>query len=86
MRELDGIEERRLTKSTDLQNSEPSIGEWTKVNFDTAFDRATFRSSLGLVARDSQGQVLTSHSVAHENTLSAFAAKALACLETIKLG
>ncbi|KAH1096770.1 hypothetical protein J1N35_013691 [Gossypium stocksii] len=50
-----------------------------KVNFDAAFDGHRSQSAVGIVARDSVGEVLLSSSEIHSNVSTAFAAEALAC-------
>lgn len=50
-----------------------------KINFDGAYDARLCQSALGVVARNSEGDVLRSSSKIHQGISSAFAAKALAC-------
>lgn len=64
----------------------PTSGENIKINFDVTFDRLHFRSGLGLVAVNAQGQVVASRSVVQENVATTFVTEALACLEAVKLG
>ncbi|MBA0682191.1 hypothetical protein Goari_023928 [Gossypium aridum] len=44
------------------------------------------RSGTGLVARNSEGVVIASKAVVHDNVGSAFAGEALTCLEAVKMG
>lgn len=67
IQEIDGLEERALTKLGDVPKWEPSKGECIKINFDAAFDRVHFRSGSRVVTRNAQGQVIASRSMVQEN-------------------
>ncbi|KAA3481359.1 reverse transcriptase [Gossypium australe] len=60
--------------------------QFVKINFDGAYDMKEQFSASGIVARDSEGEVLASKSKIHTNVVSAFAAEALACREAVQLG
>ncbi|MBA0686317.1 hypothetical protein Goari_013926, partial [Gossypium aridum] len=62
----------------------PPTGSIVKINFDGAFEKESFRSCSGIVARNAHGEVLVSRAVFHPNVGSPFAAEAIACLWTVK--
>ncbi|PPD69772.1 hypothetical protein GOBAR_DD33348 [Gossypium barbadense] len=60
--------------------------EFIKINFDGTYKESQNRSASGIVARDSEGKVLLSCSEIHNDVLSAFAAKVIACWKAIQVG
>ncbi|MBA0568453.1 hypothetical protein Golob_005949 [Gossypium lobatum] len=57
-----------------------------KINFDVAYDGRLCQSTVGIVARDSEGNILLSCSEIHQRFASAFAAEALVCRKAIQIG
>lgn len=53
-------------------------GQFVNINFDTAYDGNLCQSAVGIVARDSEGNILLSFTEIHHQVVSAFAAKAIA--------
>ncbi|MBA0770602.1 hypothetical protein Gotri_019210, partial [Gossypium trilobum] len=57
-----------------------------KVNFDAAFDKQHKKSCIGIVIRNSSGQLLKVKVYNNEYILTTFAAKALTCVQAIRFG
>ncbi|PPD74533.1 hypothetical protein GOBAR_DD28540 [Gossypium barbadense] len=84
--ELEVMEKRKLTQKFVVANwRRPSI-PIIKINFDGAFSNSMFRSSMGLVARNMEGQVLFSCSMLYENTPSSFTIEVIVCLRAVQVG
>lgn len=86
IKELEGIEERGLTRGVISAKLEPPSGVCIKINFDADFDWAHSRSRSGIVAKNALGKVVASRSVIHANVGAAFAAEALARLWAVQTG
>ena len=56
------------------------------INFDGAYDKSQNRSASGIVARDSERNILFSCSEIHSNISSAFAAEAITCWRAVQIG
>ncbi|MFQ6626735.1 hypothetical protein Gotur_005094 [Gossypium turneri] len=59
---------------------------FVRINFDLAHNRHQFRSISGLVARNSNGEVLASQATLEKEITSSFAAEACACTRVVRLG
>ncbi|MBA0731739.1 hypothetical protein Golax_023249 [Gossypium laxum] len=55
-----------------------------KINFDAAYDGRSSQLVVGIMARDSEGNVLLSCSKIHQRVVLAFAAKALTCRKSCR--
>ncbi|MBA0851794.1 hypothetical protein Goshw_026326, partial [Gossypium schwendimanii] len=86
IKELEGIEERGLTRGVISAKREPPSGVCIKINFDAEFDWAHSSSRSGIVAKNALGKVVASRSVIHANVGEAFAAEALARLWAVQTG
>lgn len=84
LRELDDTEVRKYIRSRTKAKWRPPTRSIVKINFDGAFEKESFRSCSGIVARNTHGEVLVSRAVFHPNFGSPFAAEAIACLWTVK--
>nr|MBA0832845.1 hypothetical protein [Gossypium armourianum] len=62
------------------------LGMNVKVNFDAAFDKQHKKSCIGIVIRNSSGQLLKVKVYNNEYILTTFAAKALMCVQAIRFG
>ncbi|MBA0716177.1 hypothetical protein Golax_015030 [Gossypium laxum] len=62
------------------------MGMNVKVNFDAAFDKQHNKSCIGIVIRNSSGQLLKVKVYNNEYILTTFAAKALTCVQAIRFG
>ncbi|KAK5812231.1 hypothetical protein PVK06_027652 [Gossypium arboreum] len=76
--ELNGAEEKRILTSIDRGHKQMERNMRMTIYFDTAFDKRTSRSSLGLVVCDTEGDIVASKSVIHSNISSPFAVEAYA--------
>ncbi|PPS03778.1 hypothetical protein GOBAR_AA16881 [Gossypium barbadense] len=77
--ELDGVEQKTPKILQIARKWKHPPEQSVKINFDGAYDARLCQSALGVVARNSEGDVLLSSSKIHQGISSAFAAKALAC-------
>ncbi|MBA0796321.1 hypothetical protein Gohar_007098 [Gossypium harknessii] len=59
---------------------------FVRINFDLAHNCHQFRSISGLVARNSNGEVLASQATLEKEITSSFAAEACACTRVVRLG
>lgn len=84
LKKLDEIRIRRLTIFRPKVGWKPPLGSTVKTNFDSSFDRYTFRSCSGVMVRDISGVVLVSRSIIHQNVASPFMAEAIACFWVIR--
>ncbi|MBA0687123.1 hypothetical protein Goari_014684 [Gossypium aridum] len=57
-----------------------------KVNFDATFDKQHKKLCIGIVIRNSSGQLLKVKVYNNEYILTTFAAKALTCVQAIRFG
>ncbi|MBA0575540.1 hypothetical protein Golob_027744, partial [Gossypium lobatum] len=76
--ELNGIEEKVLKILTGVRKWKHPPGQLVKINFDAAYDGNLCQSAVGIVARDSEGNVLLSFTEIHHQVASTFAAEAIA--------
>lgn len=84
--ELEGLTRQRVQKESVTGGWRKPIESTIKINFDGAFRVSTFYSASGIVARDSDANVLASKSPLANNVPSGFAVDALACLHAIEMG
>ncbi|KAK5771619.1 hypothetical protein PVK06_047845 [Gossypium arboreum] len=77
--ELDESDKRNPKNSFVTSKWRRPPDQVVKINFDAAYDARTCQSTVGVVARNSEGGVLLSCSAIHQRVASAFAAEALAC-------
>ncbi|MBA0694469.1 hypothetical protein Goari_004756 [Gossypium aridum] len=61
-------------------------GHFLKINFDAAFKDHIAKSYSGLVIKDNRSRIIGTRVILNKYVLSVFVAKALACLQAIKLG
>ncbi|MBA0686420.1 hypothetical protein Goari_014025 [Gossypium aridum] len=80
------MEKRKLTQEFVVANWRRPSRPIIKINFDGAFSNSMFRSTMGLVAWNMEGQVLFSCSMLHENTPSSFTIEAIVCLRAVQVG
>ncbi|KAA3483546.1 reverse transcriptase [Gossypium australe] len=83
---MDGVKHKAVKVPKVLSRWKHPPYQVVKINFDGAYDVKEQLSASGIMARDSEGEVLASKSKVHKNVASAFAAEALACQEVIQLG
>lgn len=86
IKEIDKSEECKHTSIIHQSQWQPLRYDVVKINFDANFDVRNYRSESGVVARNQSRRVLASTAIIHEQVASAFAAKAIACIETLRLG
>ncbi|KAA3470487.1 reverse transcriptase [Gossypium australe] len=79
IQELDGVKNKAVKLPKVVSRWKHPPYHVVKINFDGAYDMKEQLSASGIVARDSEGEVLASKSKIHKNVASAFAAEALAC-------
>ncbi|PPD77412.1 hypothetical protein GOBAR_DD25653 [Gossypium barbadense] len=84
--ELNGIEEKVPNILTGVRKWKHPPGQFVNINFDAAYDGNLCQSAVGIVARDSEGNILLSFTEIHHLVVSAFAAKAIACRTTTQIG
>ncbi|MBA0582377.1 hypothetical protein Gorai_024527, partial [Gossypium raimondii] len=84
--ELEGVREKKLTSTPVRSQGQGGVELRESIQFDAAFDISNSRSTLGIVARDQNGEIKVSKSTLHFNVSSPFVAEAYACLEATKLG
>ncbi|MFQ6648037.1 hypothetical protein Gotur_021851 [Gossypium turneri] len=84
--ELNGIEEKVPKILTGVRKWKHPLGQFVKINFDAAYDGNLCQSTVGIVARDSEGNVLLSFTEIHHQVASAFAAEAIACQTATQIG
>lgn len=86
MQENDNINLKTFSSNSLMMEWKPSKGNLIRVNFDTTFDKNSFKSTMGLVARDASGTVLLTKSMLHDWIASPFAAEVMACSHAVRLG
>ncbi|MFQ6651461.1 hypothetical protein Gotur_023788 [Gossypium turneri] len=64
----------------------PPKAPFLKINFDAAFKAHFAKSYLGLVIRDERSRIIGKRVILNEYVSFVFAAKALVCLQALKLG
>ncbi|MBA0869235.1 hypothetical protein Goshw_022178 [Gossypium schwendimanii] len=84
IKEIDSLEKRDLNRTLEKKRWSPPQESFMKINFDGAYDKGKNQSSVGIVARDSNGTILFSYSEIHFGIPSAFAAEAIACRKGIQ--
>lgn len=84
--EIDAIEIKKSTCVLVSRKWEHPPTEWVKGNFDAAFSQFSSTAGLGVLIRDSHGQVLVSKSTVHMAVPNVFTAEALVAVKGIKLG
>ncbi|KAA3466233.1 reverse transcriptase [Gossypium australe] len=77
--EVKEIEKWTLPRETMVVKWGRPSGSSIKINFDGAYDDRNFRSALGAVTRNAEGQVMFSWSKIHNGVLSAFVPEAIVC-------
>ncbi|KAK5825314.1 hypothetical protein PVK06_020132 [Gossypium arboreum] len=81
-----GVEKRTLKILQEVRKWKHPPGQSVKINFDVTYDGRLCHSTLGIVARNSEGNVLLPYSEIHQQVTSAFLAEALACRKTAQIG
>lgn len=61
------------------------IDQFVKINFDASFCKHKSKSCSGILIRDRSGSVLCSRTTIHENILSSFVVKAVACFQVVEM-
>ncbi|KAA3472830.1 reverse transcriptase [Gossypium australe] len=72
--ELNGIGEKTAKILLEVRKWKHPSGQFVKINFDATYDGNLCQSAVGIVAKDSEGNVLLSYSEIHQQVASAFAA------------
>lgn len=86
IRELDGLEQKRLICVQSGICWRKSSDSVIKINFDSAFSRLHSKSALALVACNERGDVLISMVVFHDGVATPFTAEVIACYQATLLG
>ncbi|PPD99269.1 hypothetical protein GOBAR_DD03702 [Gossypium barbadense] len=84
--EINGLEKRDRNRTGENQRWSYPQESFININFDGAYDKSQNRSASGIVARDSERNILFSCSEIHSNISSAFAAEAIACWRAVQIG
>ncbi|PPD98816.1 hypothetical protein GOBAR_DD04153 [Gossypium barbadense] len=84
--ELVGIKEKTPKVIIGNQKWKHPPDQFVKINFDAEYDGNLNQSDVGIVARDSEGNVLLSFTEVHKQVASAFAAEAIACRSATQIG
>lgn len=85
LKEIDGCQSVKVTSSTNSDVWESARVAKVKANFNAAFNRAHFNSKSEIVARNSNGQIMASKAILHNNVGFLFSAEALACRENVRM-
>ncbi|MFQ6636590.1 hypothetical protein Gotur_014152 [Gossypium turneri] len=84
IKEIDGVKKKLPVNPEQKENWKPPEGLNVKINFDAAFDRQKKRSCIGIVIRNSDGDILKSIIYENEHISTTFAAEALACVQVVR--
>ncbi|MBA0772084.1 hypothetical protein Gotri_007521 [Gossypium trilobum] len=84
IKEIDGVNKILPVNPVQKENWKPPEGLNVKINFDAAFDRQKKRSCIGIVIRNSDGDILKSIIYENEHISTTFAAEALACVQVVR--
>ncbi|XP_017620800.1 uncharacterized protein LOC108465011 [Gossypium arboreum] len=83
---LNEIEKRSPKISPTVSKWNNPLDQFVKINFDVAYDGRLCQSTVGIMARNSKGNVLLSCAEIHQQVASAFAAEALVCYKATQIG
>ncbi|KAH1047985.1 hypothetical protein J1N35_038769 [Gossypium stocksii] len=86
LQELKSIHQTHLTLSQIPESWRPLEQGFCKLNFDAAVDSKNQRSCSGIIVRNSNGDVLATKVIVHENIPSMFISEANACLQAAIMG
>ncbi|KAG8478311.1 hypothetical protein CXB51_028049 [Gossypium anomalum] len=80
----DNLEEVSTTKQTPVDRKwEPPIGAVMKLNFDAAFHQHTNISIFGIIARNTEGQIMAACTHLNKYVMDSTVAEAPACLQSL---
>ncbi|KAA3466579.1 reverse transcriptase [Gossypium australe] len=82
---IKGVEEKLPKSHSEVQKWKRPLRNAIKVNFDAAFDTNCKKSAVGIVARNSEGEILVSLSKIFQQVESPFAAEAIACRTALQI-
>ncbi|MBA0582470.1 hypothetical protein Gorai_024616 [Gossypium raimondii] len=86
IKELEGIEERKITRLEGNEEWNPSTNLLIKINFDASFNQTQARPGSGVVARNALGEIVASNMILHTVVASPFTVEVYACLQALLLG
>ncbi|KAG8486373.1 hypothetical protein CXB51_019807 [Gossypium anomalum] len=84
--ELNEIEKRSPKISPAVSKWNHPLGQFVKINFDAAYDGRLCPSAVGIMARNSEGNIFLSCSKIYQRVASAFTTKAFACRKVTRIG
>ncbi|MBA0825138.1 hypothetical protein Goarm_021745, partial [Gossypium armourianum] len=86
IKELEGIEERNITRLEGNEEWNPSTNLLIKINFDASFNQTQARPGSGVVARNALGEIVASKMILHTVVASPFTVEVYAYLQALLLG